>query len=157
MNPLRTQGVLVNVQGVGVLIRGRPGSGKSMSALELMRRGHYLVADDVVEIVADNKGNLVGRSLEADVRVEVRGLGVFRARSLFPDRTQPFSRIDLVVDLDSYDAARDTGRLSPETASTRLMERDLPTVRVPIATGVDAALLIELIAGFFQRNGTLSW
>ncbi len=146
----------MNVQGVGVLIRGRAGSGKSLSALNLMRRGHFLIADDVVEIVADADGSLVGRALETDVRIEVRGLGVFRARSLFPNGTLESSRIDLVVELDTYDPARDAGRLTPETALTTLLERDLPTVRVPVPAGVDPALLIEMLAGLYKRNGTVT-
>lgn len=156
MSPLKTQGVLMSVHGVGVLIRGRAGSGKSMSALKLMHRGHFLIADDVVEIDSREDGTLVGRALEDDVRIEVRGLGVFRARSLFPDRTHASSPIELVVELDAYDPARDAGRITPETAPTTLMDRVLPMVRVPVPDGADPALLIEVLAGLFKRNGTVT-
>jgi HPr kinase/phosphorylase len=156
MNPRKIQGVLVSVHGVGVLIRGRAGSGKSLSALNLMRRGHFLIADDVVEIVPHSDGSLVGRALESDVRIEVRGLGVFRARSLFPDGILESCRIDFVVELDTYDPARDAGRLTPDTALTTLLERDILTVRAPLPAGVDPALLIEMLTGLFKRNGTVT-
>ena len=146
----------MSVQGVGVLIRGRAGSGKSLSALNLMRSGHFLIADDVVEIVPHSDGSLVGRALESDVRIEVRALGVFKARSLFPDGIMESSRIDFVVELDTYDPARDAGRLKPETTVTTLLERDLLTVRVPVSSGVDPALLIEILTGLYKRNGTVT-
>ena len=143
------------VDGVGVLIRGRPGSGKSLAALNLVRRGHRFVADDLVEIVPGSEGELIGGPVEGDVRIEIRGVGVFRARALFPEALAPSTRIDLVVDLDAYDPARDTGRLAPETSETLILGRKVLTVRVPVANAMDPAIIIELLARLYRKNGSV--
>jgi HPr kinase/phosphorylase len=155
MDTIKTRGVLVMVHGVGVLLRGPSGSGKSLAALNLMRRGHHLISDDLVEVTPGPGGELVGRSVEKDVRIEVRGLGVFAAQTLFHDAVIPSSRIDFVVDFDAYDPYRDAGRVAPETGTLRLLEHDLTTVRVPLPTGVDPALLIEMLAWRFKESGTV--
>jgi HPr kinase/phosphorylase len=153
METVKIQGVLVSVDGVGVLIRGSAGSGKSMAALNLMRRGHHLVADDLVEIIQHApKGALVGRAVEEHVRMEVRGLGIFVAETLFPQGTLPDAKIDFVVELDAYDAARDLGRTFPETGKLRILDTDLLTVRVPVSSGMDPALLIEVLVRAFKQN-----
>ena len=112
MDPMKTRGVLVMVHGVGVLIRGPSGAGKSLAALNLMRRGHSLISDDLVEVTLDPAGDIVGRSVEEEVRIEVRGLGIFAARTLFLQAVVPSSRIDFVVDLVTYDHSRDAGEWS---------------------------------------------
>jgi HPr kinase/phosphorylase len=155
MDPMKTRGVLVMVHGVGVLIRGPSGAGKSLAALNLMRRGHNLISDDLVEVTLGPAGEPVGRSVEEEVRIEVRGLGIFAARSLFLHGVIPSSRIDFVVDLDSYDHTRDAGRMVPETGTLCLFGHDLLTVRVPLPTGVDPALPIELLAWRFKQSGTV--
>ena len=156
MKTVKIQAVLVSVAGVGVLIRGPAGSGKSLAALNLMRRGYHLVADDLVDISLDTQAQaLVGRPVEEVVRMEVRGLGIFFAETLFPQRTLTSSKIDFVVDLDEYDPARDLGRTSPEIGKLRVMDIDLLTVRVPLALGMDPALLIELLARAFKKDGTV--
>ena len=133
MDPMKTRGVLVMVHGVGVLIRGPSGAGKSLAALNLMRRGHSLISDDLVEVTLDPAGDIVGRSVEEEVRIEVRGLGIFAARTLFLHAVVPSSRIDFVVDLDTYDHSRDAGRMVPETGTLRLFGHDLHDGASPIA------------------------
>jgi len=156
METLKIQAVLVSIDDVGVLIRGPAGSGKSLAALNLMRRGHYLVADDLVDIVPDPQGDaLIGRAVEDRVRIEVRGLGIFIVETLFPQGTLPSAKIDFVVNLDEYEPAKDLGRTSPETGKMRVMDMDLLTVRVPVAAGIDPALLIELLVRAFKTNGTV--
>ncbi len=91
------KGVLVAVHGVGVLIRGPSGSGKSMAALGLISRGHKLVSDDVVKVSSDCNGTLLGRPLEEKVRIELRGIGVFYADSLVEGATVASSPIDFIV------------------------------------------------------------
>ena len=71
MDPMKIRGVLVMVHGVGVLIRGPSGVGKSLAALNLMRRGHSLISDDLVEVTLNPAGDIVGRSVEEEVRIEV--------------------------------------------------------------------------------------
>jgi HPr kinase/phosphorylase len=156
MKPMRIPGVLVAVDGVGILVRGPSGSGKSLTALNLLRRGHHLVADDLVEVARGPDGMLVGRPMEEDVRIEVRGLGIFRVRSLFHDGTLPSCRIDFVVELDKYDPARDAGRTAPEEYSMQILEHDVSVVRVPVPIGVDPGLLVELLAKLFRDSGTVA-
>lgn len=155
MDLMKTRGVLVMVHGLGVLIRGRSGAGKSLAALSLMRRGHSLISDDLVEVTPGPEGKPIGKSVEEEVRIEVRGLGIFAARTLFDHAVVASSRIDFVVDLDAYDHSRDAGRTAPETGNLRLFGHDLITVRVPVPTGVDPALLIELLAWRFKHSGTV--
>jgi len=156
MTPIRIQGVLVVIDGVGVLIRGPSGSGKSTAALRLMDRGHHLVSDDLVEVVQGPSGKTIGRAVESDVRIEVRGLGIFNAESLFKSGTVLSSSIDFLIDLDAYDAARDAGRIEPDTSRTDILGKDLLVVRVPVPSGGDAALLIELLARRYKATGTVT-
>jgi len=155
MGCITIRGVLVSVFGVGVLIRGRAGSGKSYTALSLMRRGHVLVADDLVHVTTDPGGQPVGRALEERVRIEVRGLGIFDAESLFPTATARSSPIDLAVELDRYDDWQDSGRTTPETGETSVADTRLLTVRVPLPSGVDPGLMIELLARRFKDTGSV--
>jgi HPr kinase/phosphorylase len=156
MTSAKVTGVLVKVHDVGVLIRGPSGSGKSLAALNLMKRGHKLVSDDLVDVVVGEEGKPIGRSLEENVRIEIRGLGIFSAASLFPEGTVPSSPIDLMVDLDAYDPARDAGRTMPETGQSRLLQCDIPSVRVPLPDRADPALLIELLARRLKKFGTVT-
>lgn len=156
MTSVRITGVLVKIHDVGVLIRGPSGSGKSMAALTLMQRGHRLVSDDLVEVVDEEGGRPVGRSLEDNVRIEIRGFGIYSAASLFPGGTVSSAPIDLVVELDAYEPERDAGRTTPETGYIRLLQSDIPTVRVPLPNRVDPALLIELLARRFKEFGTVT-
>jgi len=155
MNSVKISGVLVAVQGVGILIRGRSGSGKSLAALNLMRRGHRLVSDDMVEVVPGPLGEPVGKPVEAEVRIEVRGLGIFPARSLFPDGTISSFPVHLVVELDSYDPIRDAGRLTPLVGTFKLLDKPLEWVKVPVPDGMDPAFLIEMVARMFMESGTV--
>ena len=156
MDYSRIQAVLVVVHGVGVLVRGRPGSGKSLAALNLMRRGHKLVSDDLVEVVPGPDGEPWGRAVEEDARIEIRGVGIYKAETLFPDATALSSPIDLVVDLDEYDAGTDAGRMIPETGETRLLDRNILTVRIPAPIGSDPAMIIELLAKRFRESGSVN-
>jgi HPr kinase/phosphorylase len=156
MQKVTIQAVLVSVYDVGVLIRGPSGAGKSLAALNLMRQGHKLISDDLVEVIPGPDGEVVGRPVERDVRIEVRGLGIFNAESLFPNSVAPKCRIDFIVDLDAYDPVKDSGRLSPETGSTQLLGKKLLTVRVALPMGLDASLVIELLAKRYRESGSVN-
>jgi HPr kinase/phosphorylase len=150
------QAVLVSVYDVGVLIRGPSGAGKSLAALNLMRHGHKLISDDLVVVVPGPDGGVEGSPVEPDVRIEVRGLGVFYAETLFPKSVAPKCRIDFIVDLDAYDPAKDAGRLSPETGSAQLLGKRLLTVRVALPIGFDPSLVIELLAKRYRESGSVN-
>ena len=141
-------GVLVDVYGLGVLIQGDSGIGKSECALELLKRGHILVADDVVEIRQKRGGALWG-SCPAPLKyyMEVRGLGVLDVRMLFGigsvlDR----SRVELAVVLDVWDPNRPYDRTGLEEKNLRLLDVDIPLVRMPVSPGRNLAILIEVAA-----------
>lgn len=146
----------MSVHDVGVLIRGPSGAGKSLAALNLMRQGHRLISDDLVEVIPGPDGGLVGRPVERDVRIEVRGLGIFKAETLFPDSVAPQCRIDFIVDLDAYDPERDSGRLAPEIWSTELLGKSILTVRVALPIGLDPSLVIELLAKRYRESGSVN-
>ena len=151
----KIQAVLVVVHGVGVLIQGPSGSGKSLIALHLMNRGHRLVSDDLVELFVCADGRLMGKPVEEKVRIELRGLGIFQAHVLFDDATTSCSSIDFAVELDTYDPRRDAGRMEPETGALHLMGRDLLKIRLPLTRGSDPALLVELLARVYKNQRTV--
>ncbi len=156
MDYSRIQAVLVVVHGIGVLVRGRPGSGKSLAALNLMRRGHKLVSDDLVELGLAPDGEPWGRAVEDDARIEIRGMGIYKVKTLFPDAIALSSPIHFVVDLDDFNPERDAGRMFPETGETPLLGRNILTVRVPTPMGSDPAFIIELLAKRFSESGSVS-
>lgn len=151
----RIQAVLVVVHGVGVLIQGPSGSGKSLIALHLMSRGHRLVSDDLVELFVCADGRLMGKPVEEKVKIELRGLGIFQAHVLFDDATTPCSSVDFAIELDTYDPSRDAGRMEPETGVLNLMGCDLLKIRLPLTRGSDPALLVELLARVYKNQGTV--
>ncbi|MBI4386801.1 MAG: HPr(Ser) kinase/phosphatase [Elusimicrobia bacterium] len=144
----RVHGVLVDVYGLGVLIQGDSGIGKSECALELLKRGHILVADDVVEIQKRHGGMLVGRCPD-NLRhhMEVRGLGILDVKLLFGigsilDQT----RIELSVHLELWNQVSNYERAGLEMLATRIMGVEIPDVRIPVSPGRNLAILIEVAA-----------
>ncbi|MFH0961026.1 MAG: hypothetical protein V1897_20265 [Pseudomonadota bacterium] len=139
------RGTLVNVIGTGIFIQGPSGIGKSLSALSLMRSGHRLVADDLVAIARHESLGLVGRAVEENVRIEIRGLGVFFARNLFSDCVLMSSPIDLVVELAKYIPERDAGRIEPLITEIKMLDHPIKKILVPVPNGTDPGLLVELV------------
>ena len=144
---LRIHGSLVDVGGLGVLLLGQSGIGKSECAMELVRRGHRLVADDVVLIEADEEGIPVGQSPEL-VRhyVELRGIGIINVPSLFGlDAVVDQARIELIVRLSSWGTA-EVDRSGLETRTHALQGFEVPAVELPVAPGRNLATLVEIAA-----------
>jgi HPr kinase/phosphorylase len=139
-------GVLVDVFGVGVLILGRSGIGKSECALDLVMKGHRLVADDVVHIRKTPPSGIVGSGLDlVKHHMEIRGLGIIDVRSLFGVKAiRQRKRVELVVDLIEWQA--DYDRLGLEEQRYTLYGIDLPMVRIPVAPGRNLATIIEVAA-----------
>lgn len=137
-------GTLVDVAGLGVILIGPSGIGKSECALELVRRGHRLVADDVVEVEVDESGQPVGRCLaRMGHHIEIRGLGILSIPDLFGEaavRTE--SRIDLVCRLDREIESFDRVGLTRPTLPVEGVE--LPCVTVPAHSGGILATLVEV-------------
>ena len=141
-------GVLMDVLGMGVLIVGDSGIGKSECALDLVVRGHRLVADDTVEVRRRGETALIGTCPELTRHhMEVRGLGVINIRDLFGvASTRTSKRMELVVQLERWDPLREYDRLGLDENVYELFGLKLPLIRMPVAPGRNLAILVEVAA-----------
>ncbi|MBA3948443.1 MAG: HPr(Ser) kinase/phosphatase [Acidobacteria bacterium] len=141
-------GVLLDLLGLGVLIVGESGIGKSECALDLIVRGHRLVADDTVEIRARAQSVLIGSCPPLTRHhVEIRGLGLLNVTDLFGvASTRRSKRVELVVQLERWEAGREYDRLGLDDAFQEIMGVKVPLVRMPVAPGRNVAMLIEVAA-----------
>ena len=141
-------GVLMDILSLGVLIIGDSGIGKSECALDLVVRGHRLVADDAVEVRRRGETDLIGTCPELTRHhMEVRGLGVINIRDLFGvAATRMSKRMELVVQLERWDAARDYDRLGLGENAWELFGVRIPLVHMPVAPGRNLAILVEVAA-----------
>lgn len=138
-------GVLVEVYGEGVLILGDSGVGKSETALELIKRGHRLIADDAVEIRKVSSQTLVG-SAPDNIRhfIEVRGVGIINARRIFGmGAVKLTEKIDMVVELEQWDSEKVYDRLGLETEYTQILGINVPSTVVPVRPGRNLSIIIE--------------
>ncbi len=141
-------GGLVEVHGEGMLITGDSGIGKSETALELIKRGHRLIADDAVEILRTSRDSLMGRS-PAIIQyfMELRGIGVINVRNVYGiGAVKPSCPIDLVVSLEAWDDSRKYDRLGIETETTSFLDVSLPLVTIPVRPGRNLAVILEIAA-----------
>ena len=139
-------GVLMDILGLGVLIVGDSGIGKSECALDLVVRGHRLVADDTVEIHRRGEKDVIGTCPELTRHhMEVRGLGVINIRDLFGvASTRVNKRLELVVQLERWDQNREYDRVGLDDNYYDLIGVRLPLVRMPVAPGRSVAILVEV-------------
>jgi HPr kinase/phosphorylase len=141
-------GVLVDIHGIGTLLIGAAGIGKSECALFLVERGHRLVADDRVHLSQRAQGDIVGRP-EPLLRhhLEVRGIGILNVRDLFgATAVRDLCVIDLVIELCTWDEEEDYERLGLDDASEELLGRRVPRLRIPVRPGRDMAVILEVAA-----------
>ncbi|EFM09580.1 HPr kinase [Paenibacillus curdlanolyticus YK9] len=141
-------GVLVDVYGIGMLITGGSGIGKSETALELVKRGHRLVADDAVEIRQTSDSQLHGSAPEL-IRhlLEIRGLGIINVMTLFgAGAVRNNKRIGLVIRLENWQADKQYDRLGLDEETTRIIDTDVTLVTVPVRPGRNLAVIIEVAA-----------
>ncbi|MDX1501728.1 MAG: HPr(Ser) kinase/phosphatase [Thermoanaerobaculia bacterium] len=141
-------GVLLEIYGLGVLLVGESGVGKSECALDLITRGHSLVADDRVTIKRYPHGELVGFSEGAlHHHMEVRGLGIVNIQHLFGLAAVRERRsIDLVVELESWDEERAYDRLGLDETVFHLLDTPCPYIKMPVALGRNLSILVEVAA-----------
>lgn len=145
---LTTHGVLVEVYGEGVLLMGDSGIGKSECALELIKRGHRLIADDAVEIKRIDRNSLLGTAPEL-IRyyMELRGIGVINVRHIYGvGAVKPESGIDLVVKLEPWIEGKMYDRLGLTDEKETILGVTLPMLTVPVRPGRNLAVIIELAA-----------
>ena len=141
-------GVLVDVYGVGVLIRGESGIGKSEAALELIKRGHRLVADDAVEIRKVSDDTLVGSAPSITKHlIELRGIGIVDVKSLFGVQSvRETQNIDLVITLEEWDKKKEYDRLGLEEEYTEFLGNKVQCHTIPIRPGRSLAVIVESTA-----------
>lgn len=141
-------GCLIEIYGEGVLILGKSGAGKSETALELVKRGHKLVADDVVEVRKVSDSTLVGAAPQK-IRhlIEIRGVGLMDVRRLFGVGSVKITEsISLVVNLEPWDESKDYDRIGATEQHTDILGIDVPSVTVPVMPGRNLAIILEVAA-----------
>ncbi|NLI68317.1 MAG: HPr kinase/phosphorylase [Bacilli bacterium] len=145
-------GVLVDIYGVGVLIMGKSGVGKSETALELVKRGHRLVADDSVEIRQEDYDTLIGNAPPLiEHLLEIRGLGILNVMTLFgAGAVIRDKRISYVIQLEAWDENKQYERLGIEEETMTIMDVTLPKATIPVKPGRNLAVIIEVAAMNFR-------
>ncbi len=141
-------GVLVDVYGVGVLITGESGIGKSESALELVKRGHRLVSDDVVEIRKVSDETLVGSAPDITKHfIELRGIGIVDVKALYGVQSvRETQNIDLVIELEDWNKDKEYDRLGLEEQYTEYLGNKVVCHQIPIRPGRNLAIIVETAA-----------
>ena len=141
-------GVFVEVYGEGILLLGESGVGKSETAIELIKRGHRLVADDAVEIRKVSSKTLVG-SAPDKIRhfIELRGIGIINARRIFGMGSVKLTeKIDLIINLEQWDPNKIYDRMGIESETTEILGNHIPSITIPVKPGRNLAIIIEVAA-----------
>ena len=141
-------GVLIEIYGEGVFITGESGVGKSETAIELVKRGHRLVADDAVEIRKVSNISLVGSSPD-NIRhfLELRGIGIINARRLFGiGAVKMTEKLDLVVELEQWNSEKVYDRMGVDTEYVSLLGVKIPSLTIPVKPGRNLAVILEVAA-----------
>ncbi|TDY44514.1 Hpr(Ser) kinase/phosphatase [Alicyclobacillus sacchari] len=148
-------GVLVDVYGIGILITGSSGIGKSETGLELIKRGHRLVADDAVVIRQISDESLVGSAPPLlQHLLEIRGLGVLNAMTLFgAGAVRTHKRISMVIHLEAWRENHAYDRLGIDMETMKILDLEVPKVTVPVRPGRNLAVIVEVAAMNFRLKG----
>lgn len=141
-------GVLVEVYGEGILLLGESGVGKSETAIELVKRGHRLIADDAVEIRRVSSKSLVGTAPD-NIRhfIELRGIGIINASRIFGvGAVKLTEKIDLVINMEPWDVNKTYDRMGLENHTTEILGLNVPSLTIPVKPGRNLAVIIEVAA-----------
>lgn len=141
-------GVLVEVYGEGILLLGESGVGKSETAIELIKRGHRLIADDAVEIRRVSNKSLVGTAPD-NIRhfIELRGIGIINASRIFgAGAVKLTEKIDLIINLEIWDVNKVYDRMGLDNQTTEILGLDIPSLTIPVKPGRNLAVIIEVAA-----------
>ena len=141
-------GVLVEVYGEGILLLGESGVGKSETAIELVKRGHRLIADDAVEIRRVSDKSLVGTAPD-NIRhfIELRGIGIINASRIFgAGAVKLTEKIDLVINIEQWDVNKAYDRMGLEKQTTSILDLEIPSLTIPVKPGRNLAVIIEVSA-----------
>ena len=145
---LSIHGTLMDINGMGTLIIGKSGIGKSETALDLIKRGHQLIADDLVEIIEKEPGNLIGTSPKLLQRyMEIRGIGIVDVVTMFGASSyRQRKNIRLVVELQAWDGQKVYDRLGLEQQKIKYFNTEISKVDIPVLPGRTVSLLVESAA-----------
>ena len=149
LSPIESEhGVLVDVNGIGVLIKGKSSIGKSETALELIHRGHQLIADDRVDIYEKETGLIVGRAPELLRQfIEVGGIGIINVVEMFGARAYRHKkRITLMIELEDWNNEKIYNRIGLSDETTRIFNTEITKITIPVRPGRSIASLIEVAA-----------
>lgn len=141
-------GVLVEVYGEGILLLGESGVGKSETAIELVKRGHRLIADDAVEIRRVSSKSLVGTAPD-NIRhfIELRGIGIINASRIFgAGAVKLTEKIDLIINIEPWDVNKAYDRMGLENQTTEILDLKIPSLTIPVKPGRNLAVIIEVAA-----------
>ena len=141
-------GSMVDILGVGVILRGESGIGKSESVLALIERGYSLVADDITKVTLVDGREVVGTSAEVTRNhMEVRGIGIINVAAMFGVKSiRHEKRVDLAITLKAWNEVEDVDRLGMEQEYVKILGIDIPHITLPVRPGRDLARLIEVAA-----------
>src|SRR5437660_767005 len=141
-------GSMVDILGMGVIIRGESGIGKSESVLALIERGYSLVADDITKVTLVDGREVIGTSAEITRNhMEVRGIGIINVAAMFGVKSiRQEKKVDLVITLKSWNEVHDVDRLGMEEQFVNILGVDIPHIIIPVRPGRDLARLIEVAA-----------
>jgi HPr kinase/phosphorylase len=158
---IKINGVLMDIMGLGILITGPSGIGKSETALELVSKGSHLISDDLVEFYLDSNDELVGRSVDKIKKwIEVRGLGIINIVEMFGvGSLLEEKKLDLVIELEKWNPRKKYERLGEEKLVFNILGKDIPMFNLPVAVGRNLSTLIEVAVKFFisRRSGSMSF
>ncbi|MGM9969741.1 MAG: HPr(Ser) kinase/phosphatase [Anaeroplasma sp.] len=145
---ISVHGTLLDINGMGTLIIGKSGIGKSETALDLIKRGHQLVADDLVEIMEKEPGNLIGSSPDILKRyMEIRGIGIVDVLTMFGACAYREKKmIRLVVELEAWDNRKHYDRLGLEDSKIKYFNTEITKITIPVLPGRTVSLLVESAA-----------
>ena len=151
---ITVHGVLVDVYGIGLLLTGDSGIGKSEAALELIKRGHRLVSDDVVEIRKVSEVTLIGTAPEITKHfIELRGIGIIDVKTLFGvSSVRESQSIDLEIHLEEWDKNREFDRLGMEDSYSEYLGTKVTCHRVPVRPGRNVAIICESAAANHRQK-----
>src|SRR4051794_6362940 len=145
-------GVLVDIYGLGVLITGKSGVGKSETALELVKRGHRLVADDCVEIRQEDQDTLVGNAPDLiEHLLEIRGLGIINVMTLFgAGAVRSNKKISIVINLELWEKNKQYDRVGLDEEKMKIIDTEVTKITVPVRPGRNLAVIIEVASMNFR-------
>ncbi len=158
---IRINGVLIDVMGLGILITGDSGIGKSETALELVNKGHRLISDDLIEFYLDSNDDPIGQSIDRIRKwIEVRGLGIINIADIFGMGAILLEKkLDLVIRLEKWSQKKQYDRLGEGKLYFNILEKEIPMFVLPVAPGRNLSTLIEVAAKYFmsRKNGSKSF